>query len=60
MLFGTEATVTYNVNGQRRHQRRPANKSGQAMFGGGTWQVSDTDFCTLLTLENNGKTLPGC
>jgi hypothetical protein len=60
MVFGTQATVTYNIMVSGVTSDVLSNKSGQAMFSSGTWQVSDTDFCTLLTLENNGKTLPGC
>jgi hypothetical protein len=59
-VFGTIATVTYNILVSGRTGSALENLSGQAMFVGGTWQVSDADFCSLLTLENKGKTLPGC
>jgi hypothetical protein len=59
-LIGTQATVTYNILVGGATSGALTNQSGQASFSSGTWQVSDTDFCALLTLENKGKTLPGC
>lgn len=59
-LIGTQATVTYNILVSGASSSALENQSGQAIFSGGTWQVSDADFCTLLTLENKGKTVPGC
>ncbi|HTT52064.1 MAG TPA: hypothetical protein VMH35_11745 [Streptosporangiaceae bacterium] len=50
----THAKVTYSilVGGS------PAlpNQSGVAILQGGTWKVGLASFCSLLTLENNGKT----
>lgn len=59
-VIGTQAVVTYNILVSGVTSDALSNQSGQAMFSNGTWQVSDADFCTLLTLENKGKTLPGC
>ncbi len=59
-LIGTQATVTYNILVRGASSSALANQSGQAIFSSGTWQVSDADFCTLLTLENNGKAVPAC
>lgn len=59
-LFGTQETVAYNILISGNTSSALENQSGQAMFSNGTWQVSDADFRTLLTLENKGKTLPGC
>ncbi len=59
-LTGTEATVTYNILINGISGSALSNQIGEATLSRGTWQVSDTDFCNLLTLENKGKTLPGC
>jgi hypothetical protein len=60
-LLGSDtASVTYNIliNGQTSSAL--SGQGGTAVFNGGTWQVSKADFCSLLTLENKGKPLPGC
>lgn len=54
------ATVTYSILISGQSSGALQSQSGQAVFSQGTWQVSDADFCSLLTLENKGKTLPGC
>jgi hypothetical protein len=59
-LIGSQATVTYNILVSGASSSALENQSGQAIFSSGTWQVSDADFCTLLTLENKGKTVPAC
>jgi len=59
-VIGTYATVTYNILVDGHTASALSGLSGQAIFNAGTWQVSDTDFCSLLTLENKGKSLPGC
>jgi hypothetical protein len=57
---GYQATVTYNILVSGSSSSALANQSGQAITSAGTWQVSDADFSTLLTLENGGKTVPAC
>jgi hypothetical protein len=37
-----------------------SNVSGVAVLQGGTWKVGDVSFCSLLTLENNGKPMAVC
>lgn len=59
-LFGTGAGVTYNVLISGQTASALENQSGQAMFAHGTWKVTDAAFCSLLTLENKGKSPPGC
>jgi hypothetical protein len=36
------------------------NQSGVAVYQSGTWKVGDQSFCTLLTMENNGKAPSVC
>lgn len=54
-----QAAVTYTilVNGQPAL----ADQQGVAVLESGTWKVSASSFCSLLVLENGGKTagLPG-
>lgn len=54
LISPTEAKVTYTIllNGQ------PAlsNQTGIAILQGGTWKVGIASFCSLLGLENGGKT----
>jgi hypothetical protein len=57
---GTIASVTYNILVSGKTSSALESQSGQAMFSRGTWQVSDADFCSLLTLENKGKKVAGC
>jgi hypothetical protein len=54
----TTANVTYNLC----QSGTPAlpNAKGQAVLENGTWKVSDTTLCALVTLSNNGKAVPGC
>jgi hypothetical protein len=59
-LIGTQATVTYNILINGVTNGGLSNQTGDAIFSNGTWQVSDPDFCNLLTLENKGKTVRGC
>lgn len=59
-LAEAQAIVTYNILIRGVTSSALTNQSGQAIFSSGTWQVSDADFCSLLSLENNGKTLAGC
>lgn len=55
---GTQAVVKYDVlfGGQ------PAlsDQSGVAVRQNGAWKVSDSSFCALLALENNGKAPSVC
>lgn len=50
----TQATVKYNV----LLGGRPAlsNQTGTAVYQDGTWKVGVSSFCSLLILENAGKT----
>jgi hypothetical protein len=54
LVSPTQARVTYTIllNGQ------PAlsNQTGVAVLQGGTWKVGIASFCSLLALENGGKT----
>jgi hypothetical protein len=54
----TQATVHYSilVGGA------PAlpNQKGTAVYENGTWKVGLGSFCSLLTLQNNGKAPAGC
>jgi hypothetical protein len=59
-INGALAIVTYNILIDGRTGSALSDQSGMADFSAGTWQVSDTDFCSLLTLENKGKSVPGC
>jgi hypothetical protein len=59
-VIGMSAMVTYNILVDGHTASALTGQSGQATFNAGTWQVSDTDFCSLLTLENKGKPVPGC
>ncbi|WP_052434730.1 hypothetical protein [Streptacidiphilus melanogenes] len=54
----TMATVTYNLC----QSGTPAlpNAKGTAVLENGTWKVSDTTLCSLVTLSNNGKPVAGC
>jgi hypothetical protein len=36
------------------------NQPGVAVLQNGTWKVGDQSFCTLLTLQNNGKAPSVC
>jgi hypothetical protein len=54
----TSATVTFALlNGTT-----PVlpNSEGTAVLVNGKWLVSETTFCTLVSLGNNGKAPPGC
>jgi hypothetical protein len=57
---GRLAIVTYDILIDGRTGSALSDQSGLASFSAGTWQVSDTGFCSLLTLENKGKPVPGC
>lgn len=46
-----QAAVTYQV----RPGGRPAQRTGTAVYQGGTWKVSQASFCGLLGLENAGQ-----
>jgi hypothetical protein len=37
-----------------------SNQKGVAVLQDGTWKVGDASFCSLLTLENSGKTPSVC
>ena len=53
VITSSQAAVTYNV----LLAGTPAlkNQAGTAVYQGGKWKVGDTSFCSLLTLENGGK-----
>jgi hypothetical protein len=59
-VIGTYATVTFNILVDGHTASALTGQSGQANFEAGTWQVSDAAFCSLITLENKGKSVPGC
>lgn len=59
-VIHTLAVVTYNILVSGVTSSALSNLSGQATFANGTWQVSDSDFCSLLRIENKGKPVPGC
>jgi len=59
-VIHTLAVVTYNILVSGVTSSALSNLSGQATFTNGTWQVSDSDFCNLLRIENKGKPVPGC
>ena len=54
VITTSEAAVTYNV----LLAGTPAlkNQAGTAVYQDGTWKVGVASFCSLLTLENSGKT----
>lgn len=52
----TSATVDYNIL-EAGSVVQP-NQTGQAVKSGGTWLVSDSSFCSLLSLQ--GTTPPAC
>jgi hypothetical protein len=54
----TSATVKYDITVSGSPVL--SNQSGTAVYEGGTWKVSDANFCQLLTLENGGKTPSVC
>lgn len=54
----TTADVTYNLC-QSGSPALP-NAKGKAVLENGTWKVSDTTLCALVTLSNNGTPVPGC
>jgi hypothetical protein len=53
----TQATVTYDIIGPTGAPLLP-NATGQATKQNGTWVVSDSSLCSLLSLT--GGTIPGC
>lgn len=59
-VIHTVAVVTYDILVGGVTNPSLSNLSGEAVFSNGTWQVSDTDFCNLLLIENKGHTVPGC
>lgn len=60
LLGSGAAAVTYNIEINGVTSSALSGQGGTAIFSSGTWQVSSVDFCDLLTLENKGKSLPGC
>ena len=54
----TTANVTYQLlNGT---QVLLPSASGVAVYVDGSWKVSKTTFCTLVSLGAGGATIPGC
>lgn len=53
----TQATVTYDIIGPTGAPLLP-NTTGQATKVNGTWVVSDSSLCSLLSLT--GGKIPGC
>jgi len=58
LASSTLATVHYTVN----ISGKPVlpNATGSAVYENGTWKVGDASFCSLLTMENNGKAPSVC
>jgi predicted small lipoprotein YifL len=54
----TQASVTYDI--LLLGTPVLSNQKGIAVLQGGTWKVGDASFCSLLTLENSGKTPAVC
>jgi hypothetical protein len=54
----TQANVTYDI--LLLGTPVLSNQKGVAVLVGGTWKVGDASFCSLLTLENSGKTPTVC
>jgi hypothetical protein len=54
LISATQAKVTYTIleNGQPALQ----NQTGISVYQDGTWKVGIASFCSLLALENGGKT----
>jgi hypothetical protein len=54
LVSPTQAKVTYTL----LESGKPvlSNKTGVAVYQGGTWKVGVASFCGLLALENGGKT----
>lgn len=55
-----QAAVSYNVLVSGKVVPALAGIGGTSVYEGGTWKVSSSDLCNLLTYESNGKTYPGC
>lgn len=55
---GSQATVKYTV--YFGSTPALANQTGVAFDESGSWKVSDSTFCALLALENNGKAPSVC
>jgi hypothetical protein len=53
----TTASVSYNIGVSGASLN---NQTGTAVLEDGVWKVGDVSFCSLLTLENLGKTPPVC
>jgi purine-cytosine permease-like protein len=53
-----EANVTYDI--LLLGTPVLSNQKGVAVLQDGTWKVGDASFCSLLTLENSGKTPSVC
>jgi hypothetical protein len=54
----TSATVKYDITVSGSPVL--TKQTGTAVYEGGTWKVSDANFCQLLTLESGGKTPSVC
>jgi hypothetical protein len=54
LVSATQAKVTYSI----LESGKPAlsNQTGVAVLQNGTWKVGIASFCSLLALENGGKT----
>jgi len=53
----TQATVTYDIDGPTGTALL-SGSTGQAILQNGTWVVSDSSLCSLLSLT--GGSIPGC
>jgi hypothetical protein len=54
LVSSSEAKVTYSI--LEGGQAALSNQAGQAVYQDGTWKVGVASFCSLLALENGGKT----
>lgn len=52
-VSNTQAQVKYDILISGIPQLK--NQIGYAVLENGTWKVGDSAFCSLLTMENNGK-----
>jgi hypothetical protein len=54
LVSSSEAKVTYSI--LEGGQAALSNQAGEAVYQDGTWKVGVASFCSLLALENGGKT----
>lgn len=58
LTSSTQAAVHYTINISGNPVL--SNQTGSAIYENGVWKVGDASFCSLLTMENNGKTPSVC